>query len=88
VGLRETIISNGQLTGRVEADFLVFSQGKGVVLEVDEAHHAEGAQVIRDYARDRVLLRSGLPTVRFTANDCMERPDKVVTELLSILKAC
>jgi very-short-patch-repair endonuclease len=88
VGLQETIVSNGQLTGRVEADFLVFSQGKCVVLEVDGAHHAEGSQVIRDYARDRVLLRSGLPTVRFTAKDCMERPDEVVAELLSILRAC
>jgi very-short-patch-repair endonuclease len=87
VGLQETIISNGQLTGRVEADFLVFSQGKCVVLEVDGAHHAEGEQVIWDYARDRVLLRSGVPTVRFTAKDCMERPDEVVAELLSILRA-
>jgi hypothetical protein len=88
VGLQETIVSNGQLTGRVEADFLVFSQGKCVVLEVDGAHHSEGSQVIRDYARDRVLLRSGVPTVRFTAKDCMVRPDEVVAELLSILKAC
>jgi Protein of unknown function (DUF559) len=86
VGLQETIISNGQLTGRVEADFLVFLNGKCVVLEVDGVHHAEGSQVVRDYARDRVLLRSGVPTVRFTANDCQTRPDEVVAELLSILK--
>jgi very-short-patch-repair endonuclease len=88
VGLQETIVSNGQLTGRVEADFLVFNQGKCVVLEVDGAHHSERSQVVRDYARDRVLLRSGVPTVRFTASDCMTRPDEVVAELLSILKAC
>jgi Protein of unknown function (DUF559) len=88
VGLHETVISNGQLTGRVEADFLVFLNGKCVVLEVDGVHHAEGSQVVRDYARDRVLLRSGVPTVRFTASDCIARPDEVVAELLSILKAC
>lgn len=87
VGLHETIISNGQLTGRVEADFLIFSGGKCVVLEVDGVHHAEGAQVVRDYARDRILLRSGVPTVRFTAKDCLERADDVVAELLSILSA-
>jgi hypothetical protein len=41
VGLQETIISNGQLSGRVEADFLVFFNGKCVVLEVDGIHHSE-----------------------------------------------
>jgi Protein of unknown function (DUF559) len=88
VGLQETIISNGQLTGRVEADFLVFYQGKCIVLEVDGVHHSEGSQVVRDYARDRVLLRSGVPTVRFTAKDCMNRPDEVVAEAMAILRGC
>ena len=32
-----------------------------------------------------VLLRSGVPTVRFTAKDCFERTKEVVSELLSIL---
>jgi very-short-patch-repair endonuclease len=86
VGLHETIVGNGQLTGRVEADFLVFYQGKCIVLEVDGVHHSEGSQVIRDHARDRIRRRSGVPTVRFTANDCMTRSDEVVAELLSILK--
>jgi very-short-patch-repair endonuclease len=85
VGLQETVVSNDQLTGRVEADFMVFCQGKCLILEVDGQHHAEAGQVIRDYARDRVLLRSGVPTVRFTAQDCFERPQAVVSELLSIL---
>ena len=85
VGLQQTIVSKGQLTGRVEADFLVFQNGKCVVLEVDGVHHVEGEQVVRDYARDRVLLRSGVGTVRFTAKDCTERPNEVVAELLSIL---
>lgn len=88
VGLHETIVSNRQLTGRVEADFLIFSQGKCVVLEVDGMHHSEGSQVIRDYARDRILLRSGVPTVRFTAKDCIDRPDEVVAEMLAILRGC
>jgi very-short-patch-repair endonuclease len=85
VGLQNTTVSDSQLTGRVEVDFMMFHQGKGLILEVDGQHHLEDGQIIRDYARDRVLLRSGLPTVRFTAQDCLNRPDDVVSECLSIL---
>jgi hypothetical protein len=35
--------------------------------------------------RDRVLLKEGIPTVRFTAQECMARSADVVTEFLSIL---
>lgn len=56
IGLQDTIVSDDQLTGRVETDFLVFYQGRCLVLEVDGRHHLEEGQVIRDYARDRVLL--------------------------------
>jgi very-short-patch-repair endonuclease len=85
VGLQSTMVSNDQLTGRVEADFMVFYQGRCMILEVDGKHHLEEGQTIRDYARDRVLLRFGVPTVRFTAKDCLERPNEVVSEFLSIL---
>lgn len=87
VGLQHTLISNDQLTGRVEADFLVFHQGRCMVLEVDGKHHLEEGQATRDYARDRVLLRSGVPTVRFTGRDCLDRPNEVVSEFLSIVQA-
>jgi very-short-patch-repair endonuclease len=87
VGLQDTLVSNNQLTGRVEADFLILHRGKCMVLEVDGQHHLELGQVIRDYARDRVLLRDGVPTVRFTARDCLDRPNEVVSEFLSILQA-
>lgn len=86
IGLKETLVSNEQLTGRVEVDFLVFHKGKAVVLEVDGAHHSEGEQIIRDYAKDRVLLRSGVPIVRFHAKDCFSQPNAVVSELLSIFE--
>lgn len=85
VGLQDTVVSNGQLTGRVEADFMVFYQGVCLILEVDGQHHNEQDQAVRDYARDRVLLKAGVPTVRFTAKDCLEHPQKVVAEFLSIL---
>jgi very-short-patch-repair endonuclease len=86
VGLQGTTVSDSQLTGRVEVDFIVFYRGKCLSLEVDGQHHLEDGQMIRDYARDRVLLRSGVPTVRFTAKDCLSRPHDVVSEFLSILK--
>jgi len=86
VGLQDTLVSDTQLTGRVEVDFMVFYQGRCVILEVDGGHHGEAGQTIRDYARDRVLLRSGVPTVRFVAQDCMTRPQAVVSEVLAILQ--
>ncbi|GAB4232505.1 MAG: hypothetical protein Kow00121_60650 [Elainellaceae cyanobacterium] len=86
VGLQDTQVSDTQLTGRVEVDFLIFHQGKCLSLEVDGQHHLAQDQSIRDYARDRVLLRSGVPTVRFTAKDCLDHPQQVVSETLAILK--
>lgn len=77
-------VNSEQLTGRVEVDFLVFYQGKCRILEVDGQHHQEGSQTVRDYVRDRTLLREGIPTVRFTANECYNRPADVVTEFLNM----
>lgn len=87
VGLMDAPVSNDQSNGRVESDFLVFHQGRCLILEVDGQHHLEGGQTVRDYARDRMLLRAGLPTVRFTGRDCLDRPQAVVAECLSILQA-
>ena len=87
VSLLDAPVSNDQSNGRVEADFMIFHQGKCLILEVDGQHHLEGEQATRDYVRDRMLLRAGLPTVRFTGRDCLERPQAVVAECLSILEA-
>jgi len=87
VSLEDAAISTNELNGRVEADFLVFHQGKCLVLEVDGQHHLEDEQAVRDYGRDRMLLRAGLPTIRFTGKNCLERPQAVVDECLSILQA-
>lgn len=87
IGLENVPIANEQLSGRVEVDFLVFWQGKCLVLEVDGQHHLEREQSLRDSARDRALLLAGVPTVRFCARDCLSRPDEVVLECLAILQA-
>jgi very-short-patch-repair endonuclease len=72
------------LSGRVELDFLVFKDRKCMILEVDGQHHQEGTQTMRDYVRDRVLLREGIPTARFTAQECITRAADVVTEFLEL----
>ena len=72
------------LSGRVELDFLVFKHRRCMILEVDGQHHQEGTQTIRDYARDRVLLREGIPTARFTAFECINRTADVITEFLEL----
>lgn len=72
------------LSGRVELDFLVFKDRKCMILEVDGQHHQEGTQTIRDYVRDRVLLREGIPTARFTAFECIKRTADVITEFLKL----
>ncbi len=87
VSLDGAMISIGALNGRVEVDFLVLHKGKSLILEVDGQHHNEQSQTVRDYARDRVLLKSGVPTIRFVGRDCLDRPDAVVSECLSILCA-
>jgi hypothetical protein len=75
---------SGQLPGRIEVDFLVFHKSKCMILEVDGQHHRDKSQASRDYVRDRVLLREGIPTVRFTADDCFNQPAEVITEFLNI----
>jgi very-short-patch-repair endonuclease len=87
VGLQKMLVSDGQLTGRVEVDFLIIKKGKCLVLEVDGSQHSDEGHSIRDYAKDRVLLRSGVPTVRFTARDCLMQPKAVVAEILTVLES-
>ncbi|MDJ0902216.1 MAG: DUF559 domain-containing protein [Xenococcus sp. MO_188.B8] len=72
------------LSGRVELDFLVFKDRRCMILEVDGQHHQEGTNTIRDYVRDRVLLREGISTARFTAQECLNQTSDVVTEFLEL----
>ena len=85
VSCQSSPVSNSLLPGRIEVDFLVFHQGRCMILEVDGVHHQGGSQTVRDYARDRVLLREGIPTARFTANECFNRTEDVIVEFLQML---
>jgi hypothetical protein len=70
--------------GRFETDFLVFYAGKCMALEVDGKHHLTEFQTERDYVKDRLLLKEGIITVRFTAKDCIDRPDEVIAEFIQL----
>jgi very-short-patch-repair endonuclease len=75
-------VSAQYLNGRVEVDFLIFHQGKCVILQIDGPQHKD--QRARDYAGDRMLLREGIPTMRFAAKECQERPGEVVSEVMAV----
>jgi very-short-patch-repair endonuclease len=38
----------------------------------------------RDYVRVRLLLHEGIVTVRFNAEECLQKPDDVVAEFLNL----
>ncbi|WP_293125714.1 DUF559 domain-containing protein [Microcoleus sp. bin38.metabat.b11b12b14.051] len=75
-------VANNLLNGRIELDFLVFHQGKCLILEIDGIHDQNKGHKEIDYARDRILLRKGITTVRFTAQECLNQPADVVSEFL------
>ena len=84
VGLSNSPLSAEHSNGRVELDFLVFKGGKCMILEVDGSQHTLDDARDRDYARDRLMLREGVPTVRFTARDCVNATVGVVDEFLGM----
>jgi hypothetical protein len=68
-----------------EPDFLICSNGKWGILEVDgQAFHQSAAQ---DAERDRQFRRHGIIVIEhFEAKKCNELPDAVVEEFLNILQ--
>jgi hypothetical protein len=83
VSTNKSPISELQSNGRVEIDFLVFNNGKAIILEVDGRQHNENGARVRDYAKDRLMLREGIQTARFTAQECLNATVDVVNEFLS-----
>lgn len=57
-----------------------------IAFEVDGWHfHGSKLQQQRDNKRDRMLLRLGWVTVRFTTDDILKHPERVVAEVIAIL---
>ncbi len=67
-----------------EADFLVCYQGKVRILEVDGREYHQDRE--KDYKRDRLFDKEGLPTSRFSAKECLDNPDEVVAEFLDLFR--
>ncbi|MGC1306612.1 MAG: hypothetical protein WA885_05235 [Phormidesmis sp.] len=82
-GLPVTMDAHGMVE-RLEADFLVFLNGQCICLEVDGRQHQQTEHAYRDFAKERVLLREKIPTVRFPAQECLVRPGEVITEFLTL----
>lgn len=82
-GLPVTMDAHGMVE-RLEADFLVFVRGRCICLEVDGRQHLQREHTYRDFAKERVLLREQIPTVRFPAQECLVRPAQVVAEFLAL----
>lgn len=69
-----------------EPDFLVCSQGKWGVLEVDGSEFHPATRTVEDHARDRLFKLHGVQTVHhFDAGECYNEPDRVVAEFLQML---
>lgn len=76
--------ASGELTGSIDVNFLVFYKRKTLSLEIVHEFRNEDSIPMRDDVRDRVLLREGIPTARFTDVECDEQPDEVVAEFLNL----
>lgn len=75
---------DNRLREKAEVDFLVFHNQKCMILEVDGVHHNGASQQKWDSKRDRVFLRQGISTVRFSAEQCHENASAVVEEFLEL----
>lgn len=86
IGLNGLPISNqnNQMREKTEVDFLVFYNQKCMILEVDGVHHDQKFQRNWDCKRDRIFLRQGISTVRFSAEQCHENATAVVEEFLAL----
>lgn len=69
---------------KTEVDFLVFHNQKSMILEIDGEHHRQERQWNFDHKRDRIFLKQGISTVRFSYELCNSNPSAVVDEFLSL----
>lgn len=76
-------LNAGERRGTKEADFLVCSNGRWGVLEVDGPFHPRAAA---DHERDRLFQQHGVKvTQRFAAEDCYNNAPGIVQRFLTLL---
>jgi hypothetical protein len=70
-----------------EPDFLVVTDGKLGILEVDGDDYHPPERAAEDHDRDRAFRRHGIRVVeRYSATECWGAPDQVVAEFLQLLR--
>ncbi|HEV7209308.1 MAG TPA: type IV toxin-antitoxin system AbiEi family antitoxin domain-containing protein [Mycobacteriales bacterium] len=79
----QLILPDGQLVAVLDFADVV----RRVAVEADGwAYHGSQAQQQRDRERDRMLLRLGWRTVRFTSTDIGEHPGQLIDDLRAVLQ--
>ena len=69
-----------------EADFLICSNGKWGILEVDGEPFHPPSRTTQDHERDRLFKMHGILIIEhFDASECFENPEIVVRKFLNLL---
>lgn len=69
-----------------EADFLICSEGKWGIIEVDGEPFHPPSRTTQDHERDRLFRKHGIRVVEhYDANRCYQNPNEVVSEFLKLL---
>jgi very-short-patch-repair endonuclease len=72
---------------RLRVDFIVWYDGRGVVVELDgHDYHKTKEQRRKDAERDRWLGARGIRVVRFTGSEVHADPERCVRELLDVVR--
>jgi very-short-patch-repair endonuclease len=83
------VILQESLGGHTVDLYLIGGDGGELAVELDghDYHERTKEQAARDRKKDRDLLRSGVPVVRFTGSEVYRDPDGCVEELTECLQA-
>ncbi len=70
-----------------EADFLVCSDGKWGILEVDGEPFHPPSRTVHDHERDRLFKAHGIRLIEhFDSSECFQHPEIVVRKFLNLLR--
>lgn len=89
-GKRHIYLYSDVLIGSYRADFVIATLDQDfLAIECDghEWHERTKQQASQDRARDRALLRLGLPTIRFTGSDIVYNAHACAVEVVDIITA-